>query len=410
MKKPIALFIILHILSLLVSGQQASVQIVLNYSPGSCKVQVEYWLKNNSSSGSNMQIAVANSVFQWDSSMFTLFKDSACTAKGITGQAPGLNGSDFFPGFPDNDIYGTRALNGTNFRTLNIQRSTNDCDSLYVIPGQTSRPLGLVVLQFRNCSDANAYNFTDTSASNYIADVNDGVSPASLNRKILLIVNNNTRSLDQSGKPCKPGNDFTNTNPLPTGDTTNTYFIPQAPLITYAVKNFRVFKENKQAILKWQVEGGDGIKEFEVERKTSAGFEKIGFVNSKSPDGNSNENISYSFNDNINTVSSVVFYRLKLVGHTGKSSYSEIRAVSNQKFLQVLIYPNPTNGKINIVLPQGGGTTDINMIDFSGKLIRSWNDIRTTNLQLCGLQRGIYTLLISSRETGEKVAQKITVQ
>ena len=98
------------------------------------------------------------------------------------------------------------------------------------------------------------------------------------------------------------------------------------------------------------------------------------------------------------------------MSYLAKESYSEIKAIRNSKLLQVLVYPNPSNGKINIIMPDGNSTTDINMIDFSGKLIRTWKGYKIPNIQLSGLQKGIYTLLISNRETGEKVAQKITVQ
>ena len=118
----------------------------------------------------------------------------------------------------------------------------------------------------------------------------------------------------------------------------------------------------------------------------------------------------YNFIDKDNLSPGTSYYRLRLISYQSKESYSEIKAVRISKMLQVLVYPNPGNGKINIVLPDGNGTTDISMTDFSGKLIKSWTGYKIPNIELNGLQKGIYTLLISNRETGEKVSQKITVQ
>ena len=393
-------FLLLNLFSL--KAQQATGFVVLNYSPGSCKVQVEYWINNKTNGNGSMFIAVADVAFQWDSTLFTLVKDSSVMG--------GLNLSDTLAPHRDIDSFSTRSIYSNNFRTLDILRSTMYCDNMYEIPNRTSKPLGMVVLQFRNCSDANSYNFTDTSSSTYIADINDGVNNPSPARKILVIVNKSTRPLDASGSKCIGLVSAKNLNNVPVGDTTSTLFVPQAPLKVIKLKSFEVFKHNNHTEIIWETNGEPGYKEFEIQRKTYAGFITIDYVNPETYISKSDKGIMYNFIDKDNLSPGTSYYRLRLISYQSKESYSEIKAVRISKMLQVLVYPNPGNGKINIVLPDGNGTTDISMTDFSGKLIKSWTGYKIPNIELNGLQKGIYTLLISNRETGEKVSQKITVQ
>lgn len=401
MKKTLfTLFMVLLISA--IKAQQANVQIVLNYSPGTCKVQVEYWIKNPTNGNGSIQVAVSNAAFQWDSTLFTLVKDSSC--------ATGLNQADIFPGKDDIDSFSTRTVNGSSFRALDMKRSTKYCDNVYQInPGET-KPLGIIVLQFRNCSDANAYNFIDTTATNYIADINDGVNNPSASRKILAIVNKTTRPMDKSGTNCNPGTIISNLNNIPVGDTASAQFVAQGPLLVNRLKSFNAVKLNNHAKLIWETFADVDIKEFEVQRKVSNRFETIGYVASALQIVYSKETVEYTFIDADNPKAGVIYYRIHQISFDGKECYSEIKAIRNSKMLQVLIYPNPSNGKINIVLPDGNGATDITMIDFSGKLIKTWTGYKILNIQLTDLNRGIYTLLISNRETGEKVSQKIIVQ
>lgn len=393
----LSFFICFHFLK----AQQAHISVVMNYTPGTCKVQVEYWVTNPTNGNGSIQIAVSNAAFQWDSTMFTLTN--------VISTAGGLDLSDIYSSDkPDQDVYGSRVVNGSTFRTLDILRSTNLCNNIYIINAGQSKPLATITLQFKNCNDANSYNFIDTTASNYIAEINDGVSTPHVNSKILAIVNKDTRPMDKSGSDCAPNQIIKNLNNVPVGDDGTAVFVSQAPL-PVSFKEFNVYKQNNKASLVWETASEISNRGFEVQRKKGNTFQTIGFVNSKASNGNSSEAITYEFTDP-DYYTGTVYYRLKQISATGNETYSEIKSLRISKALQVLVYPNPSTGKLNIILPDGNGTTDINMIDFSGKLIKTWNGYKVPAIQLEGLQRGIYTLLISNRETGERVAQKITIQ
>lgn len=214
--------------------------------------------------------------------------------------------------------------------------------------------------------------------------------------------------MDKSGTNCNPGQTISNLNNVPVGDTASATFISQAPLANNKIKWFTADRKNNCIQLQWNIDAVNDIKQFEVQRKKNTQFETIGYVSPASFSDNRNELTGYTFYDTEISKAAGVYYRVKQVSYTGKESYSEIRAVRTGKTMEVLIYPNPNNGKLNIVLPNGNGYNEIIVSDFSGKQITV---LKTNNsaMHLQGLQKGIYLITISNIETGERVSQKITV-
>jgi hypothetical protein len=179
------------------------------------------------------------------------------------------------------------------------------------------------------------------------------------------------------------------------------------------LKNFDAAKRTGKVAVTWQTEQEVNNDGFEIQRRVGNGkYETIAFVDSKAPGGNSNGAVlSYSYDDNTNLPNGVAYYRLRQVDLDGKSIYSEIKAVrSNSKSLYITVYPNPSRGTTNVAIPEGVGTVDVALEDFSGKLVQRWNALNVRNLQLTNLKAGIYMIRINARETGEQVVERIVVQ
>jgi Secretion system C-terminal sorting domain len=179
------------------------------------------------------------------------------------------------------------------------------------------------------------------------------------------------------------------------------------------LKNFDAAKRTGKVAVTWQTEQEVNNDGFEIQRRVGNGkYETIAFVDSKAPGGNSNgAALSYSYDDNTNLPNGVAYYRLRQVDLDGKSIYSEIKAVrSNSKSLYITVYPNPSRGTTNVAIPEGVGTVDVALEDFSGKLVQRWNALNVRNLQLTNLKAGIYMIRINARETGEQVVERIVVQ
>lgn len=177
------------------------------------------------------------------------------------------------------------------------------------------------------------------------------------------------------------------------------------------LKNFNASKKVGKVAVSWETEEELNNDGFEIQRRIGNGkYETIAFVDSKAPNGNGS-NYSYSYDDAENLPNGVTYYRLRQIDFDGKSIYSDIKAVrSNSKALVVSVYPNPSRGTTNVAIPEGVGTVDASLEDFTGKLIQRWNSLNTRNLQLTNLKPGIYMLRITVRETGDQVVERILVQ
>ncbi|MCY7292958.1 MAG: T9SS type A sorting domain-containing protein [Ferruginibacter sp.] len=131
---------------------------------------------------------------------------------------------------------------------------------------------------------------------------------------------------------------------------------------------FTAVLKNNDGFLNWTTEIELNNDHFEIERsEDGVNFVKRGIVN-----GNGTTSVTqyYNYTDNINTNSSVIYYRLKNVDTDGKSAYSKIIALRlkgtmNDNFS---VYPNPFESiiKINLSLLEDV-TVQCRIISFDGK-------------------------------------------
>ena len=177
------------------------------------------------------------------------------------------------------------------------------------------------------------------------------------------------------------------------------------------LKNFNAAQRSNKVSLTWETSMELNNDGFEIERRIGNGqYQKIGFVDSKAPGGNGAE-FSYSFEDNTVLPKGVSYYRLRQVDLDGRATYSEIKAVRTGNGAIILsVYPNPSRGTVNVAIPDGVGTFDISVDDFTGKSVQRFSGLTTRNMQLNNLKPGMYMLRVSIRATGETITERIAVQ
>ena len=143
---------------------------------------------------------------------------------------------------------------------------------------------------------------------------------------------------------------------------------PSGGPLAVKLTSFTAVLKNNSGLLNWITEIEINNDYFEIERSDDG----INFVKRGTVKGNGSTAVTqyYSYTDNINTNSSVVYYRLKSVGTDGKSSYSKIIALRlkgtmNDNFT---VYPNPfeSNIKITLSLPEDANA-QCRIISFDGK-------------------------------------------
>jgi hypothetical protein len=154
--------------------------------------------------------------------------------------------------------------------------------------------------------------------------------------------------------------------------------------------------------LDWRIITSEQISHFEVERSENGNnFNKIGTVTSSVPQ---NTAVRFAYHDTDPDVSSnVIYYRIKVVGKTGVSKYSNILTVrlSSQNNRKLKISPNPASSSVNISFYSAlRGTMELQILDMTGKIalreqktVESGQNSITIN-QLNRLSDGVYTIFI----------------
>lgn len=178
------------------------------------------------------------------------------------------------------------------------------------------------------------------------------------------------------------------------------------------LNNFNAIKTGVDALLKWETAQEMNSKGFDILRKTTGDFEKIGFVDSKAPGGYSNNTIAYSFKDMDMPTDKNVFYRLAQVDLDGKKFLSDIKVIGNSDSKQpLLVYPNPSRGNLQVVIPSNvTGSSDVRIFDPAGAAIRTISNTTEKNININGLQPGVYIVKVYTRLDGIVYSGKLIVQ
>jgi len=166
---------------------------------------------------------------------------------------------------------------------------------------------------------------------------------------------------------------------------------------------------DQDILLTWETSIEQNTKGFQVQRKNGNGsFEDIAFIASKAPQGNSNNLLSYQYED-ANLFNGEVEYRLAEIDLDGRQVTSPIIMVngSSSKNGSVLVYPTPTNNGNVIIAFDNTDRKDLLLIDMSGKIIKKASGIASNSYPINGLAPGIYFIKVINQSTGDAVERKI---
>lgn len=160
---------------------------------------------------------------------------------------------------------------------------------------------------------------------------------------------------------------------------------------------------NKNNVLEWATASEQNTKEFIIERSFNAvNFSKIGTVKAA---GNTATTSNYNYTDyDIDRLNQpVMYYRLRQMDLDGRFSYSNIiRLTYNAtEKTKTLVYPNPTNGLLTIVVAdQKLIGTLARVYDESGRLLQSVKITATAQtINLTSYLGGIYFIILENKES-----------
>ena len=161
-------------------------------------------------------------------------------------------------------------------------------------------------------------------------------------------------------------------------------------------------------VLSWKTENEENLSAYIVERSTDRkNYTEVGTVAAINTSGSH----QYNFNDPgiASLGASVVYYRLKQKDLDGKSTYSNIVALTMDKSLLVMLYPNPVIKTANVTITiSRAETINLKVVNGAGAVVKQvqWKLISgstSSALDLSMLAKGAYYLDIS----GETISKKI---
>jgi len=179
--------------------------------------------------------------------------------------------------------------------------------------------------------------------------------------------------------------------------------------------SFSGLRQNNINKLTWTVEAEQGNKGFYVERSADGrSFTSLGFVASRAQGGNSNSQITYTFNDNSIT-GDRHYYRLRQVDLDGKEKTSNIVLIKGTRVAGLTIggyFPNPVVSKLNVIVEAPAKDQIVlQIVDITGKLIKEQRALveagsNTIELDVQPIASGTYVLRLTNKATGESSTAK----
>lgn len=170
--------------------------------------------------------------------------------------------------------------------------------------------------------------------------------------------------------------------------------------------NFSGRRQDNNNWLTWKIGNEQNTRGYSVERSDDGQhFTEIGFVNSSSPGGNSNDVLQYTFTDN-NFIRDKQYYRLKQIDQGGRAVLSSVVVIKNNSLLTIdSVFPNPANDFINLSISSPKREhAKMSLLDITGRIMSIKTIIieagqNTIPINIETLNSGVYIIKLQY-ETG----------
>lgn len=165
-------------------------------------------------------------------------------------------------------------------------------------------------------------------------------------------------------------------------------------VVPVTLTSFNGSKKDGSNLLQWSTASEQNSSYFEIQRGTDGiNFNAIGKVDAA---GNSNDAKNYSYSDDqLSSLVSVYYYRLKLADNDGKTKYSSIIHIKNSNnAVAARIFPNPVNDQFTISIDDNKLlNTRASLNDIKGKLLQKINISQaSTKVNISNYLKGVYIL------------------
>jgi hypothetical protein len=181
--------------------------------------------------------------------------------------------------------------------------------------------------------------------------------------------------------------------------------VPEGGILPIGIKTFTATRNNNNIALNWQPAVEINATQFEIQKKSGNSFVTIGSVTAANKETGS----SYNYTD-ISNEKTTSEYRLKMLSSDAAIAYSEIRVVRGTGVsFDFTIFPNPATRNTKIALADITQPSTIQVIDNSGRQVRSISVKSSSMIELNDLQPGLYRVRIVTNKSGETLTKSLTI-
>lgn len=181
--------------------------------------------------------------------------------------------------------------------------------------------------------------------------------------------------------------------------------VPEGGVLPIGIKTFTATRNNSTVVLNWQTAFESNARLFEIQKKSGSNFITIGTVAAT----NNETGSSYSYNENAN-IKGNAEYRLRLVDKDANSTYSEIRIVKGlSTAFDFTIFPNPATRNTKITVADITGLSTLQVIDNTGRLLKTMSVSAGTTMEINNLQTGVYRLRLITNGAAQSLTKTLTV-
>jgi hypothetical protein len=193
-----------------------------------------------------------------------------------------------------------------------------------------------------------------------------------------------------------------------------TYYYCNVVLLASDITDFSATKENDESIkLMWITQNEVADRVYEIEKSADGkNFTYITSVHANTDSNNVGHYLRY-FNPT-SSDKDKIYFRLKEIDKNGDTKYSEIRSVDLDANTQpVYLYPNPSNGFVNVVFNQPNKNWQVDIFAAQGALIQR-NHFSNTNLAHIDFKNrmaaGMYFIRVIDEQSQKNYLLPLSVQ
>jgi Secretion system C-terminal sorting domain len=184
--------------------------------------------------------------------------------------------------------------------------------------------------------------------------------------------------------------------------------VPSAGTTPVVLSAFSIQRSDDKVNASWQTQQESNSSSFEIERAyDNANFEKIGTIPAA---GNSSAIKNYTFTDNSNISKAESFYRIKMIDIDGAFVYTQTKSVKGSTIkTDFVISPNPNHGSAKITLNNVTEPTEVQVLDVSGRMVKSILLSNSNTAEINNLHVGSYFVRVVGKITGLTSVKKLSV-